>query len=87
MLSFELQPTTPAGRRFVEVCQACSEVFAARAADVDHNGTFPAENVEELRDRGLLAAAVPLLSERRRRGEPGALKERRGRAYLNQMRW
>jgi alkylation response protein AidB-like acyl-CoA dehydrogenase len=59
VLSFELQAGTDAGRRFVDACEGASEVFAGRAADVDQKGQFPVENVEELRDRGLLGAAVP----------------------------
>jgi alkylation response protein AidB-like acyl-CoA dehydrogenase len=59
MLRFELQALTEPGRRFVEACEQASDVFAERSGRVDHQGVFPNENVEELRDRGLLAAAVP----------------------------
>ncbi len=55
----ELQATTEAGRRFVEIAEKHIEGFRQRAAEHDREGSFPSENFEELRKSGAVAAFVP----------------------------
>ena len=55
----ELQPTTAAGRHFVEIAERHIETFRERAAGHDRDGTFPAENFEDLRKSGAVGAFVP----------------------------
>jgi alkylation response protein AidB-like acyl-CoA dehydrogenase len=55
----ELQPTTDAGRRFVEIAESHAETFRDRAAEHDREGSFPSENFEELKESGAVAAFVP----------------------------
>ena len=54
-----LLPGTDAGRRFVEAAESHGEAFRARAAHHDREGSFPAENFEELTKSGCAAAFVP----------------------------
>ena len=55
----QLQAHTDAGRRFVEIAEGHIESFRARADEHDRTATFPAENVEDLKKSGALAAFVP----------------------------
>ena len=55
----ELQATTEAGRRFVEIAEKHIEGFRQRAAEHDREGSFPSENFEELRKSGAVADFVP----------------------------
>jgi L-evernosamine nitrososynthase len=55
----ELQPLTGPGKRWVEIAESCTDDFAERAAEHDQAGSFPFENVEQLRDNGFLSAQVP----------------------------
>jgi len=55
----ELQPTTAAGQRFVRLAEEHATVFRARAAAHDAESTFPADNYEEMKRSGFLAAFVP----------------------------
>lgn len=56
---FELQPITDAGRRFVDLAEQHAATFATRAAEHDRAGTFPKENVEELKASGFTTALIP----------------------------
>lgn len=55
----ELKPTTQPGRRFVELVETHEESFRERAAAHDRDGTFPAENFEDLRKSGIAGAFAP----------------------------
>ena len=55
----ELQPTTPAGRRFVEIAEKHIEELRERAPEHDREGSFPSENFEALCRSGAVAAFVP----------------------------
>ena len=55
----ELQAETEAGRRFTDLIEAHVPVFRERAPVHDREGSFPAENFEELRASGAAAAFVP----------------------------
>jgi alkylation response protein AidB-like acyl-CoA dehydrogenase len=56
---WELEPLTPAGRRFCALVDAHAPAAAARAAECDREGRFPAETFREFRESGLAAACVP----------------------------
>ncbi len=58
-MSFELEPVTPQGARFAEAAEALIPTLAARADQADREGRFPIENVDALREAGLLGALVP----------------------------
>lgn len=55
----ELQPITEPGRAFVELCEKHAIDFADRAAEHDRDGTFPFENMDEMRASGLTSAVLP----------------------------
>jgi alkylation response protein AidB-like acyl-CoA dehydrogenase len=55
----ELVAKTEPGRRFSAVAEAHAEAFRERAPGHDAAGTFPAENFEELKKSGGIAAFVP----------------------------
>ena len=59
-MNFQLQPVTEPGRRFVELAERHAVDFAARADEHDRNGTFPFENIEDLKGSGAMAATVPV---------------------------
>ncbi len=54
-----LEPRTETGRRFVALAEGHAESFRARAATHDAEGTFPAENFDDLKKSRGLAAFVP----------------------------
>jgi alkylation response protein AidB-like acyl-CoA dehydrogenase len=56
----ELEPTTDAGRRFVEIAEGHIEAFRERAADHDREASFPTENFEDLRKSGAVGAFAPV---------------------------
>ena len=58
-MDFDIRPATEAGRKYVELCEAHAADFATRAAEHDRDGTFPFENIEALRESGVLSAAIP----------------------------
>lgn len=55
----ELQPTTAAGQRFVEIAEGHIETFRERASQHDRDASFPAENFEDLRKSGAVGAFAP----------------------------
>ncbi len=55
----QLEPTTPAGERFVRLAAEHADVFRARVSGHDAAGTVPAENYQDLRRSGFIAAFVP----------------------------
>ena len=48
----QLQATSAAGKRFVELAESHVETFRERAARHDRDGSFPAENFDDLRKSG-----------------------------------
>ncbi|MGH9024739.1 MAG: acyl-CoA dehydrogenase family protein [Acidimicrobiia bacterium] len=58
-MGFQLEAETPAGREFVALCQAHAPDFEARAAAHDRDGTFPFENVDDMKASGVIRATVP----------------------------
>lgn len=62
----------PIGRSAeVDAARRVALVAAARASALDREGAFPAEDIAELRDAGLLAAPLPLVLGGSGVGEPG----------------
>lgn len=55
----ELQPTTPAGIRFAALAAEHAAEFRERAAAHDASGTMPAQNYEDMKRSGFIAAFVP----------------------------
>ena len=55
----ELQPTTEAGRRLIEVVSKHFEPLLTRASDHDAEGSFPVQSFEDLKKSGMLGAFVP----------------------------
>ena len=55
----QLQATSPAGKRFVELVESHVETFRERAARHDRDGSFPAENFDDLRKSGAVGAFAP----------------------------
>lgn len=55
----------------VGAARRVASIAAARAATLDHEGAFPAEDVAELRDAGLLAAPLPAVLGGSGLAEPG----------------
>jgi alkylation response protein AidB-like acyl-CoA dehydrogenase len=53
------RPTTEAGARFVELAEAHTEDFRARAAEHDRDASFPVQNFEDMQKSGVIAAFVP----------------------------
>ena len=58
-MEFELQASTRAGKRMVELAETHAAEFAATAAKYDREGKFPVDNITALRRSGLSAATVP----------------------------
>lgn len=58
-MSFEMQPRTPEGRDFLERAEGVVPLLAERAAKADLEGRFLLENIDALREAGLLGALVP----------------------------
>ena len=54
-----MEPTTEPGRRFVEAAESHADVFFARGDAHDRASSFPAENFEDLKKIGVMAAFVP----------------------------
>jgi alkylation response protein AidB-like acyl-CoA dehydrogenase len=59
MSSFELQPRTEGGRRFVELAEQLAPHIATRAAEHDRDGSFPVEGIDAMKSAGFLTAAIP----------------------------
>jgi L-evernosamine nitrososynthase len=58
-VDFSIRPATPAGERYVELCERHAADFAARADEHDREQSFPFENIEALRASGVLSAGLP----------------------------
>ena len=58
-MDFELIPYTPAGKRFIALTEAHATDFATRADQHDREGSFPFENIEAMKQSGVMAACVP----------------------------
>jgi alkylation response protein AidB-like acyl-CoA dehydrogenase len=58
-MDFALQPVTPPGQRFVALAEQHAADFMTRAAEHDHDASFPFENVAALQRSGTMAACVP----------------------------
>src|SRR5690625_4709683 len=56
MINFALSENQ---RTWQEKARDLAEVFAERARHYDETGTYPRENMDELRDQGFLKLAVP----------------------------
>src|SRR3954471_24398383 len=57
-MSFEVQPRTEIGRKFVELAEHHAEEIAARAAEHDREGTFPVEAVDAMKSTGFVTAGI-----------------------------
>jgi alkylation response protein AidB-like acyl-CoA dehydrogenase len=55
----QLEPTTTAGRKFVELAEMHAAEAATRAAEHDRDGTFPVEAVEAMKASGFVAGPIP----------------------------
>lgn len=58
-MDFALQPVTEVGQRFVDLAEKHSDEAWNHAADRDHNGTFPVEAFDAMKESGFLSAPVP----------------------------
>jgi L-evernosamine nitrososynthase len=58
-MMFELTAHTPPGHRLVKLAEQLSAEFATRAAQHDHDSTYPFEAVEALKAAGYFAAPIP----------------------------
>ena len=58
-MDFGIRPATDAGQRYVDLCEAHAADFATRADEHDRDGSFPFENIEALRESGVMSAALP----------------------------
>ncbi len=54
-----MEPTTEPGRRFVQAAESHADVFFERGDAHDRASSFPAENFEDLKKSGVMAAFVP----------------------------
>ncbi len=54
-----IRPATPAGARYVELCEEHATDFATRAAEHDREQTFPFENIAALKESGVLSVGLP----------------------------
>ena len=54
-----IRPATPAGARYVELCEEHAADFATRAAEHDREQTFPFENIAALKESGVLSVGLP----------------------------
>jgi alkylation response protein AidB-like acyl-CoA dehydrogenase len=58
-MSFEVQPRTEIGRKFVELAEHHAQEIAAHAAEHDREGSFPFEAIDAMKSTGFLTAAIP----------------------------
>src|SRR5580658_376024 len=58
-MEFELRSTCPPGSEFADLARKHAADFAVAAPEHDRDGTFPADNWNDLRRSGFLAATVP----------------------------
>lgn len=58
-MEFEIRPATPAGERYVELCEQHAADFATRSEQHDRERSFPFENIEALKESGFFRATVP----------------------------
>src|SRR5215472_12478404 len=59
-MEFELLPLTDPGRRFTELAERHAPDFAARAGDHDRAGTFPLENIADMKRSKATLATLPM---------------------------
>jgi hypothetical protein len=58
-MQFDLMPETEPGRRFAALAEQHAAAFAERAAQHDRDGSFPIENIEDMKRSGALLATLP----------------------------
>jgi alkylation response protein AidB-like acyl-CoA dehydrogenase len=58
-MQYQLQATTETGRMLVALAETHAADFATRAARHDREGSFPFENLEELKASGYIYAPIP----------------------------
>jgi alkylation response protein AidB-like acyl-CoA dehydrogenase len=58
-MDFSIRPVTEAGERYVELCEKHAADFATRADQHDREGSFPFENIEALKESGVMGAGLP----------------------------
>jgi alkylation response protein AidB-like acyl-CoA dehydrogenase len=58
-MDFSIRPVTEAGERYVELCEKHAADFATRADQHDREGSFPFENIEALKESGVMSAGLP----------------------------
>lgn len=58
-MELELAPLTDAGRRFVEMAEKHAAELAPRAPAHDADGSFPYDNIEEMKASGFTVAPLP----------------------------
>jgi alkylation response protein AidB-like acyl-CoA dehydrogenase len=58
-MEFQLMPLTDAGQRFTALAEQHAADFAGRADKHDRDGTFPLENIEDLKRARALLATLP----------------------------
>jgi alkylation response protein AidB-like acyl-CoA dehydrogenase len=59
-MPIQLAARTTAGARLVSIAEELSELLATRAAEHDHDRTYPFEAIEALRGAGYFAAPIPV---------------------------
>lgn len=58
-MSYELQPTTDAGRKFVDAASALTEKLRSRAQSADQSSEMAVDSFEDMRKAGICTAFVP----------------------------
>jgi alkylation response protein AidB-like acyl-CoA dehydrogenase len=58
-MDFSIRPVTEAGERYVELCEKHAADFATRADQHDREASFPFENIEALKESGVMNAGLP----------------------------
>ncbi len=58
-MDYQLQARTPAGEHLVSLAESLAETFAPRAAEHDRQGTFPHDNIADLKAANYFYAPAP----------------------------